>query len=460
MIDAGIQTRTPNAQFLTEMGLNTMMQSLDPHSSYMAVTPERLEAQQNRTGGTFSGIGVEVNLDYEIDDPDNAPENPTLKKGLNIASIIDEASPAAEAGVQDGDIITHVNDTPLAGLTISEAVELIKGPTGSDVDLTIQRGGEDQALNITVTRGPIPESPIVQAMLEGNIGYIRAKAFNAQTDRFMDEAIEELEARGAERFILDLRYNPGGLITEADHMIENFMDGDQALLDYWEQRNALAEEIRSVAGTVTAEDLPEPTAEQQAMIEENTSVNIRRRYGKAPEFYITPGVETDKPLVILMNEYSASASELVAGALQDFGRATIVGTQSFGKGSMHVSGAMDVDRDGVPDALINLTTGLYYVGPGGGRSIHGVGVTPDIRLSEEFKFVSEPRRTEAGLASSIHTPEDNNDHSISNSECRPANQEIALADMDPWLECAMAYLNGQTQTSNVTIAPLDPAAPN
>lgn len=481
--------QTNDLKVLTEIGMETMMKSLDPHSSYQYITPRRLEQNQNRSAGTFSGIGVQVSIDYEIDDPDNIPENPILQNGLKIQSTIIDEGPAALAGVQEGDVITHVNGTPLAGLTVAQSVELIKGPTGSDVNLTIDRAGT--SMDVAVTRGPIPQSPITSRMFKNNVGYIRAQAFNDQTDKYMDRAIQELEALGAEQFILDLRYNPGGAIMQADHVIENFMDGEQALLDYWDARNAamttlfeakkqrFAEKLRAEHPTITDEELeqalearrqeyllteeefnslPAPTAEQQEMVERNTSVNMRRRDGKEPQFYITPGVETDKPMVVLINEYSASASELVAGALQDFGRATIIGTQSFGKGSAHINAPIDVDNDGQPDALITLTTGLYYIGPAGGRSIHGTGVTPDIRLSEEFKYVSAPTRTEADLASAIATPSDSNDNTRSNSECRPANEQAAIADIDPWVECAMNYFAGTAQAPNVTIIPLDQAA--
>lgn len=460
---------------LVAYALNAALQSMDPHSRFVPET--QVQELLDDTTGSFSGIGAQVSTDRseaemqarqdaidEFFDPyldedgyirSDLSENEiiqlneeymqrfpelTIIEGFIIEGLINEETPAALAGVQPGDMVTHIDGNPVAGMTIGDSVELIIGPRGSNVELTIRRQGEENPLTITVTRDNVVVSPVTSRMIEGNVGYIHANSFNDQTDRFVDEAIRELTAQGAQYFILDLRDNPGGLIDQADQMINNFIDGE-----------------------------PVTSSSPAEVIERNIIISQRTAQGKNPSSLARPGTETDLPMVVLINGSSASASEIVAGVLQDYDRATIIGTQSFGKGSGQAVIPFDFDRDGVPEAIAPITSFFFYVGRGEGHSIQGVGITPDIRLSEEFRAVAPPRRSESGLNSTLARPEDGNYNRQSEAECRPADsstleavipEDLTLRNgsIDPWIACAVAHLRGDDTVPFVSINPLEQEA--
>ncbi len=300
---------------LIEAAINGMLSSLDPHSSYMP--PEAFADMRSETRGEFGGLGIEV----------------TQEDGfVKVVSPIDD-TPASRAGILSGDFITHVNGEQVLGLTLDQSVEMMKGPVGSEVVITIVREGTDQPFDVTLTRDTIEVSP-VRARLEGQTIVVRISSFTEQTYKNLEEDIKELvvEAGGIEKvegFVLDLRNNPGGLLTQAVDVSDAFLD---------------AGEIVSTRGR---------------------SADDSERYN-ATEGDLALG----KPLVVLINSGSASASEIVAGALQDQRRAVVVGTRSFGKGSVQTILPMQ------GDGALRMTTARYYTPSG--RSIQTLGVAPDI----------------------------------------------------------------------------------
>ncbi|MFN3700460.1 MAG: S41 family peptidase [Alphaproteobacteria bacterium] len=446
--------------------LNAILDNLDPHSGFLSA--DELRAMRESTNSTFEGIGVRVTLDYTPDDNtlQDTDNPPTLQRGLLIEGVISDDAPAAIAGLQADDLITHVGNTALAGKTTDEATSLIRGPINTSVTLTIERSGEANPLEIDVTRGNVRISPVIFELVDNTTGHIRVRTFNEQTDYFVDQAIRTLTSQGATEFILDLRFNPGGLLPQADEMIENFISGDPRLLEIWQEQSNLRVQMATEQNRnrepgqpfIWLRDvvLPPLSPEDQAVIDNNITISIRDNSGKYPQYFVTPDQETDAPLVVLLNGYSASASEIVAGALQDHGRAVVIGTQSYGKGSVQtVMPLLDSNR-GLAGAL-RLTTSLYYVGRGEGHSIQGVGITPDIRLSDAFEYVARRQSGEADLDGSISAPTDSNLTTESHSECVPIDNTAASIN-NPEVECALAYFRGG-QTDNVRIVPLinDPA---
>ncbi len=300
---------------LIEAAINGMLSSLDPHSSYMP--PEAFADMRSETRGEFGGLGIEV----------------TQEDGfVKVVSPIDD-TPASRAGILSGDFITHVNGEQVLGLTLDQAVEMMKGPVGSEVVITIVREGTDQPFDVTLTRDTIEVSP-VRSRLEGQSVVVRISSFTEQTFKNLEADIKEkvAEAGGIEKvegFVLDLRNNPGGLLTQAVDVSDAFLN-------------------------------------------EGEIVSTRGRNSEDSERYnATDGdLASGKPLVVLVNSGSASASEIVAGALQDHRRAVVVGTGSFGKGSVQT--IMPMQGDGA----LRLTTARYYTPSG--RSIQTLGVAPDI----------------------------------------------------------------------------------
>lgn len=308
---------------LIKAAINGMLTSLDPHSSYLS--PEDAEDMRVQTRGEFGGLGIEV----------------TQEEGfVKVVSPID-GTPADEAGVQAGDFITHVDGESLLGMTLDEAVDLMRGPVGSEIVITVLREGSEDPMEISIIRDTI-ELTAVRARTEGETVILRVTTFNSQTYPNLEEEIEKqvAEAGGMENvdgFVLDLRNNPGGLLTQAIKVSDAFLESG---------------EIVSTRG---------------------------REPEDGERFNATPGDLTDgKPVVVLINGGSASASEIVAGALQDHRRAIVVGTKSFGKGSVQT--VMQLRGDGA----MRLTTARYYTPSG--RSIQALGVSPDI-------VVEQPRRT-------------------------------------------------------------------
>jgi carboxyl-terminal processing protease len=354
---------------LIEAAINGMLTSLDPHSSYLS--PEDAEGMKVQTSGEFGGLGIEV----------------TQEEGfVKVVSPID-GTPADEAGVESGDFITHVDGESLLGLTLDEAVEMMRGPVGSEIVITVAREGEDEPLEISIIRDTI-KLTAVRSRVEGTSVVLRVTTFNRQTSPNLASGIKEQieEAGGIDKvngFILDLRNNPGGLLTEA-------------------------------------------IAVSDAFLESGEIVSTRGRNPEDGERYnATAGDLTGgKPIVVLINGGSASASEIVAGALQDHRRAIVVGTKSFGKGSVQT--VMPLRGEGA----MRLTTARYYTPSG--RSIQALGVSPDIVVEqprrkpdaeteeEQTKFEA---RTEADLRGSL-----NND-SLTEDEIEQIkkDQEKALA---------------------------------
>jgi carboxyl-terminal processing protease len=304
---------------LIESAINGMLTSLDPHSSYLS--PDDADDMRVQTRGEFGGLGIEV----------------TQEEGfVKVVSPIDD-TPAAEAGIEAGDFITHVDGESVLGLTLDEAVDMMRGPVGSEIIITVVREGVDEPFDVTIVRDTI-KLTAVRTRTEGDSVVLRITTFNDQTfpnlESGLKEAVEEMggmdEVNG---FVLDLRNNPGGLLTQAIKVSDAFLDKG---------------EIVSTRGR---------------------DPNDGDRYN-ATEGDLALG----KPLVVLINGGSASASEIVAGALQDHRRAIVVGTKSFGKGSVQT--VMPLKGDGA----MRLTTARYYTPSG--RSIQALGVSPDIVVQQ------------------------------------------------------------------------------
>ena len=307
---------------LIEAAINGMLSSLDPHSGFLA--PKSYDDMQVDTKGSFGGLGIEV----------------TQQDGfVKVVSPMDD-TPAFKAGVLAGDFITFVDDKPMLGLTLSEAVDIMRGPVGSSVKLTIVREGLEDPIEVLVTRAVI-KLTAAKVRTENDIVIMRVTTFNEQTIPNLDEgikkAVEKLGEAEPKGFVLDLRNNPGGLLSVAISVTDLFLDQGEI-------------------------------------------VSTRDREGKGERYKASKGdIAEGKPLVILINAGSASASEIVAGALQDHRRAIVLGTKSFGKGS--VQSVLPMGQNGG----IRLTTARYYTPSG--RSIQALGVTPDVFL--EFKRVEK-----------------------------------------------------------------------
>jgi carboxyl-terminal processing protease len=312
---------------LIEAAITGMLTSLDPHSSYL--NAKNFKNMRVQTRGKFGGLGIEV----------------TMEGGLiKVVSPIDD-TPAHRAGLESGDFITHLNGEQVQGLTLSQAVEKMRGKVGEDIKLTIRRIGKEP-FDVTVTRGIIPIRT-VRSRVEGkDIGYIRISSFSQPTDKGLKKAMAKIKEELGDNFgglVLDLRNNPGGLL-------------DQAI------------------------------AVSDAFLEKGEIVSTRSRNKEDHQrFNARPGDLTDgKPIVVLINGGSASASEIVAGALQDHKRAIILGTKSFGKGSVQT--IIPLQQHGA----MRLTTARYYTPSG--RSIQEIGVTPDINVEPARIETVQPRR--------------------------------------------------------------------
>src|ERR1700691_248886 len=311
----------PDDSKLVESAINGMLAGLDPHSSYM--DPKSFRDMQVQTRGEFGGLGIEV----------------TMEDGLvKVVAPIDE-TPAAKAGVMANDIITKLDDEQVQGLTLNQAVEKMRGPVNTKIKLTIMRKGQDKPIEVSITRDVIRVKSVRSHNEGEDVGYIRVTQFNEQTTDGLKKAISDLTNQlGAEKlkgFVLDLRNNPGGLLDQAISVSDAFLDKG---------------EIVSTRG---------------------------RNAEETQRFNARPGDLTKgKPLIVLINGGSASASEIVAGALQDHKRATLVGTRSFGKGSVQT-----IIPLGAGNGALRLTTARYYTPSG--RSIQAKGITPDIEVLQD-----------------------------------------------------------------------------
>jgi carboxyl-terminal processing protease len=295
---------------LVQGAIRGMLSTLDPHSAYM--TPEMYKEMQVETKGEFGGVGIQIGV---------------KENRLAVIAPI-EGTPAYRAGVKAGDFITKVNDETTKDLTLMDAVQKMRGPKGSKVSLTIQREGTPDPLQFTLVRDTIKIESVKSKVLD-NIGYVRLTQFQESTGRDLSRVLKQFKEQKLQSTILDLRNNPGGLLTASVEVSEQFLPGGKLI------------------------------------------VYTKGRESKKDE-WIAKGKDQmdDSPMIILINEGSASASEIVAGALQDYGRAVIVGTTSFGKGSVQTILPLG-DGSG-----LRLTTAKYYTPKG--RSIQSTGITPDI----------------------------------------------------------------------------------
>ncbi|HZP98606.1 MAG TPA: S41 family peptidase [Reyranella sp.] len=328
---------------LMENAINGMLASLDPHSSYM--NPKVYRDMQIQTRGEFGGLGIEVTL-----------ENGVIK----VVSPIDD-TPAAKAGIQAGDLIFALDGEPVQGLTLQEAVEKMRGKVGSTIKLSIRRASVKDPFDVTLTRETIKVKS-VRYRLEGDVGYIRITSFTEQSTSGVLDAVEKIKKEGGNKlkgFVIDLRNNPGGLLDQAIQICDAFMD----------------------KGEIVSVKARKPE-------------DVQRWNAK-------PGdVANGMPIVVLVNGGSASASEIVAGALQDHHRAIILGTRTFGKGSVQT--IMQVTGGGA----IRLTTALYFTPSG--RSIQKEGIKPDIEVEQAKVETIQQRMSfrEENLRRSIANPID------------------------------------------------------
>jgi len=300
-----------------DSAINGLLQSLDPYSAYMS--PEIFNEMQTETSGEFGGLGIEVSMESGV---------------VKVISPIDD-TPASRAGIKAGDYIVKINDIQVQGKSLSEAVDLMRGPVGSGIELTIRRRGEKKALTFNIVREVIQIKSVKADLLEKNIGYIRLTSFNENSGKQIKKEINKFEEnKNVKAYILDLRNNPGGLLSQAIKISDFFLNDG---------------EIVSTKSRKSTEN--------------------RKWFAKKGD--LTNG----KTIVVLINYGSASASEIVAGALKDHKRAILLGENSYGKGS--VQSIIPLKNDGA----IRLTVAKYYLPSG--KSISEVGVSPDIEIDEE-----------------------------------------------------------------------------
>ena len=372
---------------LIESAISGMLTSLDPHSSYMA--PEDFSTMQVQTRGEFGGLGIEV-----------TQENGFIK----VVSPIDD-TPADNAGIEAGDFITKVDGESTLGKTLDEAVDKMRGPVGSEIIITVVREGVDEPFDVSIIRDTI-EIKAVKARSEGKTVVLRVSSFTSKTYPNLKESLEkEINAAGGLEYIngvvVDLRNNPGGLLTQAIRVSDAFLESGEI-------------------------------------------VSTRGRGARDAERYnATPGDLTNgKPIVVLINGGSASASEIVAGALQDHHRAIIVGTKSFGKGSVQT--IIPLSSDG---AAMRLTTARYYTPSG--RSIQSLGVSPDILVEQRIRSDEDPdeartlQRFEADLENSLSNDSLTDDERKFLEDERKKQEETAkMRNNDYQLSYALDVLKG------------------
>lgn len=362
---------------LLENAIRGMLSGLDPHSSYL--DPENFKELQVGTSGEFGGLGIEVGMEDGF---------------VKVISPIDD-TPAMRAGVKAGDLVIRLDDTPVKGLTLHQAVKIMRGKVGTDILLTIIREGEERPLKITITRDVIKVKSVRSRSLEGGFGYVRISQFQSHTGENLAEAIESLKKENdgtLKGMVLDLRNNPGGVLNAAVEVSDAFLD--TGLIVYTEGRIA----------------------------------------DSAMKFNATPRRLLDgAPLVVLVNGGSASASEIVAGALQDHKRAVILGTRTFGKGSVQTILPLN------EKTALKLTTARYFTPSG--RSIQAEGVTPDIVLEPvkvtKLEGMGE-RVKEADLSGHL---ENGNGKKKKDGE-KKEEEKVSLAQSDYQLYEALNILKG------------------
>ena len=366
-------------QELIEKAIDGMLTGLDPHSGYM--NEEVWEEMQMDTQGKFGGLGIEI----------------TMEEGfVKVISPIED-SPAFEAGILAGDFIIQIDDTPVFGLTLNEAVELMRGEKGEPITITISREGSEP-FEVKIIRDIIKIQSVKHDVYD-NVGYLRITSFTEQTEDGLIKSINKIqnENKKIKGFVLDLRSNPGGLLTQAVKVTDIFLKRG---------------EIVSTRGRDTKD--------------------IRRYRAKNKD--LTNG----KPIVVLINGGSASASEIVAGALQDHRRAIIVGTQSFGKGSVQTIIPFQRSKDGNVSG-IRLTTARYYTPSG--ESIQGKGINPDIIVEQgEFESYEFERYSESDLKDSLDKEDDENTNN--NTEDVDLSEKEERLAKDYQLKRALDLLKG------------------
>ncbi|MDC2984129.1 S41 family peptidase [Candidatus Pelagibacter sp.] len=306
-----------------DAAINGVLQSLDPYSAYMS--PDSFKNMQTETSGEFGGLGIEVSMEAGV---------------VKVISPIDN-SPAEEVGVKAGDYIVKIDDVQVQGKTLSEAVELMRGPVGSDIEITVRRRGERKALIFTITREIIQVASVKSEIKDDQTAYIRLTSFNENSSKQIKNKIKEFKKnKKIKNYILDLRNNPGGLLSQAIKISDYFLENGEIV-----------------------------------------STKSKRKYENRKWFAKKGDIIDGETMIILINYGSASASEIVAGALQDHKRAILVGESTYGKGS--VQSIIPLENEGA----IRLTVSKYYLPSG--KSISRVGVNPDIVIAEgsdEFRI--------------------------------------------------------------------------
>ena len=315
-----------NQNEIMDAAINGVLQSLDPYSAYMS--PESFDSMRTETSGEFGGLGIEVSMEAGV---------------VKVISPLDE-SPAYEAGVKAGDYIVKINEHQVQGKTLSEAVDLMRGPVGSDIEITVRRIGERKALVFNITRKIIKIQSVKSKKIDKNIGYVRLTAFNENSSSQVRKKIKEFDKdKNIKGYILDLRNNPGGLLSQAIKISDFFLSDGEIV-----------------------------------------STKSRKENENRKWFANEGDILNGKTLVVLINNGSASASEILAGALKDHKRAILIGETTYGKGS--VQSIIPLKNKGA----IRLTISKYYLPSG--VSISEVGVDPDIEVSEssdEFRIDTE-----------------------------------------------------------------------
>ena len=309
-----------------DAAINGVLQSLDPYSSYMS--PDSFKDMKTETSGEFGGLGIEVGMEHGV---------------VKVISPIDN-TPASKVGVKAGDYIVKIDDIQVQGKSLTEAVDLMRGPVGSDIKITVRRRGEKNALTFIITRDIIKVASVKSKIIDEKTGYLRLTSFNENSSDQIEDKINEFNKNNkVENYILDLRNNPGGLLSQAIKISDFFLDNGEIV-----------------------------------------STKSKRKYENRKWFAKKGDILNENTLIVLINYGSASAAEIVAGALQDHKRAILIGESTYGKGS--VQSIIPLKNDGA----IRLTVSKYYLPSG--KSISDVGVTPDIEVSEnadDFKLNTE-----------------------------------------------------------------------
>lgn len=380
-----------DSQKLIQGAIRGMIQSLDPHSSFM--TKEEYQELMVETKGSFYGIGIEIGLRDNI---------------LTVVSPI-EGSPASKAGLQTGDKIIKIDDKPTNDMTLNEAVKLIRGQKGTKVRLTVIRETAEKPLDFTITRDEIPLRSVRTFLLTPEIGYARISNFQSKTSKDLASGVEDLEAgRKLKGLILDLRNNPGGLLSQSIEVSDLFLDSGTIVS---------IKDRRAVQHTETAK-----------------KDSKERRY----------------PIIVLVNGGSASASEIVAGALQDNKRALILGTKTFGKGSVQ---SIIKLSDG---SALRLTTARYYTPSG--KSIQASGISPDIEIEytpppEEGKDEKKQLVREEDLKGHITNDKPKSEEPVAPDDAKQDKLAKLLVEKDNQVRYAMQLLQSWDVFSKIKVGP-------